>query len=152
MTQTVWSHLSNAKHIDWVIASLKVHPGKWAAARLSIRDAAMHAAYNAARVAAYDTAWEAVYNAARDAARDAARNAAYNAAFLAACNAANNAARGVAYYAAWGTIVALIAYDDCAYMVESEVDEIKILAKLGDQKAILLLPACIAYNETKELA
>jgi len=139
MTQTAWAHLPNAKHIDWVIASLKENPKKWTAAN------------NAARVAAYDTAWEAVYNAARDAARDAARNAAYNAAFLAACNAANNAARGVAYYAAWGTIVALIAYDDCAYMVESEVGELKIIAAFGDQRAILLLPACIVYNETKEL-
>jgi len=43
----------------------------------------------------------------------------------------------------------LIAYDDCAYMIESEVDEIKILAILGDQKAILLLPACIIFNETR---
>ena len=175
MKQTAWAHLPNAKHIDWVIASIKAHPRKWttireaawyatfdearyaakgvawSAAYNAAREAAWDAANNAARVAAYDTAWEAVYNAARDAARDAARNATYNAAFLAACNAANNAARGVAYYAAWGTIVALIAYDDCAYMVESEVDEIKILAKLGDQRATLLLPACSVYNETKSI-
>jgi len=36
-------------------------------------------------------------------------------------------------------------------MIESEVDEIKIFAKLGDPRAILLLPACIVFNETKEL-
>jgi len=56
-----------------------------------------------------------------------------------------------ARYAADDAIIALITYDDCAYMVESDIDEIKILAKLGDQRALLLLPACIVFNETKEL-
>jgi len=62
--------------------------------------------------------------------------------------------RDEVWEAVWGAvgdaILALIAYDDCAYMIESEVDEIKILAKLGDQKAILLLPACIVFNEIRQ--
>jgi len=135
MTQTVWAHLPNAKHIDWVLASLKANPGKWAAARLSIRTAAVPAAW--------DAAWDAVYNEAWRAAWKAAKDAAYDVANEAACLAV--------FYAARDAIVALIAYDDCAYMIESEIDEIKILAKLGDPRAILLLPACIVYNETKEL-
>jgi len=114
MTQTAWAHLPNSKHIDWVLASAKAHPKKWAAA------------YDAACDEARKAAWDA-FDAARTAACDAGRNAAFDA------------------------IAALIAYDDCAYMIESDVDEIKILAILGDQKARLLLPACIVYNETKEL-
>jgi len=135
MTQTEWAHLPNAKHIDWVLASLKARPEKW--------------------VAAYDVVRNAAWNAARDAAWDAARNAAWDAARKAAWDAALDAAMDAAWYAAWyaakDAIVALIAYDDCAYMIESEIDEIKILAKLGDPRAILLLPACIVFNETKEL-
>ena len=118
MTQTAWAHLPNAKHIDWVIASLKANPEMWVAAWRT-RDAARYAAWNAARVAAFDAAWNTAGEAARGAATDA--------------------------------IAALVAYDDCAYMIESEVGELKIIAAFGDQKAVLLLPACIVYNETKEL-
>ena len=138
---THWDHLPNAKHIDWVLASLKANPKKWAAA------------YNAANNAAYNTASDTAYYLVKD----AARTVAYDAAFDAAFDAARDAARDAAYYAAWNTawnsatdaILALIAYDDCGYMIESEIDEIRILAKLGDQKAILLLPACVVFNETK---
>jgi len=139
MTQTVWSHLPNAKHIDWVIASAKAHPEKWTAA------------YTAARAAARNTAYDAASDAAWDATRGAAYDAARNTAYDAASDAAWYATRTAAWYAADNAIVALVAYDDCAYMIESEVDEIKILAKLGDQKAMLLLPACIVFNKTKEL-
>ena len=124
MTQTAWAHLPNAKHIDWVLASVKEHPEMWAAA------------WEAERYAAYVAAsW------------DAGRTAAYNAACATVWTAAGNAAYATASYA----IAALVAYDDCAYMIESEVGELKIIAKLGDQRAILLLPSCIAYNETKML-
>ena len=131
MTQTAWAHLPNAKHIDWVIASLKVHPKKWAAA------------WNAAR----NVAWYAASDAAWGAARDAARDAAYDAAFDAADDAAFDAADDAACDAACDAILALIAYDDCAYMIESEIGELKIIAAFGDQRAILLLPACIVFNE-----
>ena len=135
MTQTAWAHLPNAKHIDWVLASLKAHPEKWEAAR--------YVARNAAGDASWYAAWTAARNAARYVARTAALDASWTAARDAAWDAANNAAKCA--------LLALVAYDDCAYMVESDIDEIKILAKLGDQRALLLLPACIVFNETKEL-
>jgi len=150
MTQTAWAHLPNAKHIDWVIASLKANPEMWVAAWRT-RDAARYAAWNAARVAAFDAAWntagEAARGAAFGAAFDAEWDSAWDSAFDAAWNTAGEAARG----AATDAIAALVAYDDCAYMIESEVGELKIIAAFGDQKAVLLLPACIVYNETKEL-
>jgi len=147
MEQTKWAHLPNAKHIDWVIASLKSHPKKWLAAMYAVsntssssaRDASQSTAKAAAWQTAYDMAWAAAWDAAYDMAWDASKNAAYDAVWDEAWDAAIDA------------IAALIAWDDCAYMIESEVDELKILAKLGDQKAILLLPACIVYNETKML-
>jgi len=132
MTQTVWAHLPNAKHIDWVLASVKEHPEKWDAAWDAAYDAAWSAAYGAARTAAWGAAWKAASDAAYD--------------------VANEAAWLAVFYAARDAIAALIAWDDCAYMIESEVDEIKILAKLGDPRAVLLLPACIVFNQTKELA
>ena len=104
---TAWSHLPNAKHINWVLASLEEHPKKWNAARDAIWDAAMDAAMGAAM----DAAWSAT----------------------------------------WDAILALIAYDDCAYLIETDVDELRILAALGDTRAVLLLPACIVFNEIKDL-
>ena len=143
MTQTEWSHLPNAKHIDWVNASLKANPGNWTAAW----DAVWDAAYDAVR----DEAWYVVCDEARTKAFDAARTAARTAAYYTARDAARTAATEAAFDAATDAIVALIAYDDCAYMIDSEMDELKILAKLGDQRALLLLPACIVFNETKAL-
>jgi len=132
MTQTAWAHLPNAKHIDWVLASVKEHPEMWAAAWEAERYAAWDAARYAAFDAAGDAAWDAVWNAAFD-------------------TASWYATRTAVWNAATGAILALVAYDDCAYMIESEVGELKIIAKLGDQRAILLLPACIVYNETNAL-
>jgi len=137
--QTEWAHLPNAKHIDWVLSSVKANPKKW--------DAASDTAWDAARGAARDAAWDAAYGVAWGAAWNAAWNAARGAAWNAAWVAARNAARNAAYYGASGAIIALIAYDDCGYMIESEIGELKIIAKLGDQKAILLLPACIVLNK-----
>ena len=66
-------------------------------------------------------------------------------------NAARGVARDTEWNAARSAILCLIAYDDCAYMIESEIGELKILVAFGDEKAVLLLPACIAFHSIKEL-
>jgi hypothetical protein len=90
--------------------------------------------------------WDAAYNAARNAARDAARDAARYAAWYAARNAARNAA----WDAARDAILALIAYDDCAHMLDSEPDDLRILSKLGSHAATLMIPASIAFKSIRE--
>jgi hypothetical protein len=121
--KTAWSDLPNAKYIDLVMDSVKKNPAAW--------DAARTAAWDAARTAAWDAAW----NAAWDAARTAARTAAWDA----ACDAARNA------------ILALIAWDDCGYLLEENPEDVKMLALLGNQAAVLLYPACVALQNIKEL-
>jgi hypothetical protein len=127
---TKWSHLPNAAHIDAVIASVKANPDDWDAAYDAAYDAAWNAAYDAALDAAWDAAWDAARDAARYAARDAARYAAWNAALDA--------------------ILALIAYDDCAHMLDSEPDDLRILSKLGSHAATLMMPASIAFKSIRE--
>ena len=114
MTAPAWAHLPNAVHIDRVIASVKENPEKWSAAHTAARDAA----------------WDAAYTAARSAARSAALLAAYTAAW--------DAAYTVAYTVAWGAIVALVAWDDCAYMLDMPEDALKVLRAVGSQPAVLL--------------
>ena len=129
-----WDHLPNAKHIDRIMQSLKDDPGAWAWA------AAWDAAGGAVRVAAGDAARDAV----RDAARDAAWAAAWHAAWVAASDAAGAAVRGA--------VMALIAWDDCAYLLDTDPDKVRVLALLGQPAAILLLPAVIAFDQVKEMA
>lgn len=49
---------------------------------------------------------------------------------------------GDSWSPAWYALLALVYFDDCAYMLDSDVGELGILAAFGDQRAILLLPAC----------
>ena len=138
MTTTAWAHLPNAAHIDRVIASLNSNPDykvAWRAAgqaQAELRGSAWHAARQVVRVQSRDAAWMA--------ARVQAGNTEWH--------AARNAARFFAQYA----ILALVAYDDCAYMLDSDPGELAILAAFGDLRAILLLGACKALQSIKELA
>jgi hypothetical protein len=132
-----WDNLPNAKYIDLVLESLKANPNEWGAARGAARTATLDAAY-AARTAAWNAAWDAAWGAARNAARNAAWDAALNAARNAALNAARNA------------ILALIAYDDCAHMLDSDPDDLRILSKLGSHAATLMIPAAIAFKLIRE--
>ena len=131
MTPTAWSDLPNAKHIDRILADLKKNPDRWSAARTT----EWAAAWNAARSAVWNAAWYA--------ARDAAKDAEWNAAMTAARTTASEAA----WYAAWGAILALVAYDDCAYLLDEKPEHVQILALLGNQVAILLYPACLALQK-----
>jgi hypothetical protein len=129
---TAWSDLPNAKYIDLVIALMNKNPAVWGAAWAA-------------------AAWAAAWNAALDAARDAARTAARDAVRVAAWDAARDAAWTAAWDAAWGAILALIAWDDCGYLLEENPENVKMLALLGHQAAVLLYPACVALQNIKEL-
>jgi hypothetical protein len=137
--KTAWADLPNAKYIDLVIASLKKNPAVWGAA------------WDAARTAVWTAAWDAARTAARAAARAAARTAAWYAARTAAWDAAWGAAWYAARTAAWGAVLALIAWDDCGYLLEENPEDVKMLALLGNQAAVLLYTACLALQNTKEL-
>jgi hypothetical protein len=141
--KSAWADLPNAKYIDLVIDSVKKNPAAWDAAWAAARTAAL----NAARTAALNAARTAALNAARTAALDAAWDTAWDAAWNAALDAAWDAARN----AAWGAILSLIAWDDCDYLLEENPENVKMLALLGNQAAVLLYPACVALQNVKEL-
>ena len=99
-----------------------------------------------ASVKANPDEWSAALDAALDAAWGAAWDAAYDAARGAALDAAWDAALDAARYA----ILALIAYDDCAHMLDSEPDDLRFLSKLGSHAATLMIPASIALKSIRE--
>ena len=120
---TAWANLPNAVHIDRVVASALANPSQWVEAR--------GVAQEAVRAEVWCKAWSTV--------QDAGRSAEYKAAWL------------EAWYFARNAIVALIAYDDCAYMLDSDPGELAILAAFGDHRAVLILPACEILHSIKEL-
>jgi hypothetical protein len=69
-----------------------------------------------------------------------------------AWDAAGDAAWAAAWDAARAAVMALIAWDNCAYLLDTDPDKVRVLALLGQPAAILLLPAVIVFNQVKEMA
>ena len=128
-----WSHLANAKHIDRIIAHAKANPKAW--------DTAYNAAYNTfreTRDTAYDAGWHAAKLAGRTRALDAAMDAAWAAAWY------QGASRD--------TLLALVVWDRAGGLMDLPAEQVKVLAILGDQAAILMYLAIAAMETTQELA
>jgi hypothetical protein len=126
-----WDNLPNAKHIDFIIESVKKYPDEWVAAR----DATYDAAYNAAWGAAWGETWDAVRSAA--------------------LGAAGNSSWYALRSAAWGSvsdaILSLVAYDDCEQYLDMSYNELLFMAKLTELPAtVLLLPYVKAMELIKE--
>ena len=130
-----WSHLANAKHIDRIIAQGKANTMVWnVSTRRWVRGAAEVAAEVAAFKAAYEVAGAAVYDALYDAVHDD-----------------DWAAADKAWRAAYDAILALVAWDHASGLMDLPAEQVKVLALLGDQAAILLYPAIEAMETTQEL-
>jgi hypothetical protein len=134
-----WSHLPNAVHIDRILKDRDTRPDVWGAARRAARGAV-------ASLVVWDAAWSATWGAVRDAARDAAWGAAWDAARGATQDATWDATWG----AARGAVASLVAWDDCAFMLDLTPDAVQMLIETGDETtrhpALLLLGAVIALN------
>ncbi len=127
---TTWSHLPNAAHIDRILASIKSDPDEWV--RAEKEDIASHDVWA--------VAWNEIQDIVEQKVRTAELNSLYD-----CINVVKIDRWGVAKDA----IDVLVAYDDCAYMLDSDPGELAIIAKLGDHRAILLFPACIALSKEK---
>jgi len=88
------------------------------------------------------------WSAAWDAAGYEAQNAAWGAAWDVAEGAAGGAAGGAVLKAAWDAILALLAWDDCAYILELPEDALKVLRAVGNEQAISLSVAANILRET----
>jgi hypothetical protein len=134
MTTKAWSHLPNAKHIDWVLETLEKDPKVWRASLFSVEHGALdvfRSMWGAAGLAVWSTSWDSL-------------------AVKAALDAAGKATNGDAKGAMWGAIAALVAWDDSGSLLDMSVEEVTELARAGNQAAVLMLPAVIVKNKLKE--
>jgi hypothetical protein len=136
MQTTDWSHLPNAKHIDWVLSSIVTYPALWRESWLSVKGSQPDAVWSDAWCAAHGIVDDAGAIKILDEVIDQVRGITSNSQTM---------------WAIKDVLLALIAYDDCAYMIESDIGELKLIAAFGDPRAILLLPACVVFNEIKLL-
>ena len=123
-----WSHLPNAKHIDWVLETLGKNPKVWDAVRYKKWAAAW-----VARNVAFGALWRA------------ARSDEWAAA-LGAVDAVRYAPRYATTDTAWSAIEALIAWDDSGRLLDMPVKKVTKLFKTGNYAAVLLLPAVIVKH------
>lgn len=129
-----WSHLPNAALIDRVIASLAANRDAWHPAHsvvtLEARKATPYQiwkpAWTTARSILTDKGLFWAFDAARERARAARRW---------------DSSTGVASDA----ILALVAYEDCGYLLDERLEHVLLLASLGVESAVLMLPACAAF-------
>ena len=128
---TPWAYLPNAAHIDRVIATMEAMP---------LQYVMNWSAYNAA------------YHAVQEQRRNAIWTAAENATWAAILHRPRNMGQVPVWEVPRDTILALCAFDDCAYMLDSDPGELAILAKFGDPRAALLLPGCMEFHLTKPVA
>ena len=145
MTTTAWAHLPNAAHIDRVFASVKANPDHWAAAWDVVQDTTWAEVRNVLKDQGRSAVWEEVREAAQNAAWDASGRE------KPVWYSMRDVSLGASWNATYDTIFALVAYDDCAYMLDSDPSELAILAAFSDPRAVLLLSACKAFHSIKEL-
>jgi hypothetical protein len=139
---SAWSHLSNAHHIDWVIESFRTYPEMWITSK-TLADGG--SAVGAGPVLGQGPAACAAMIEINLAKRDTILRVAWA------------EIRGPVgwHCSAWSSqsaILALIAYDDCAHLLDMPNDRLKAWALLTEQPAAwLLLPAAIACEQIREL-
>ena len=141
---TQWGHIPNAAHIDRVLASAKANPDQWAVAWTSVwkEHDKGPVTQNTELVAAWSTVWDTAYTQGRHAVWSSASSATNEGVYW-------DPTRVSARNAAQSAILVLVAYDDCAYMLDSDPGELAILAAFGDPRASLVLAACRAFHSLK---
>ncbi len=122
-----WDDLPNAKHIDRIVRSMNMDPVVW------------------------NDVWPKVECLITSDIGDNAWAEASRQEFVEIRNYIYQFAPDPGWLGAEYSVLALCAWDGCAYMLDSDPDELTVLAKLGDHRAIMLLPACIAFAKEKEL-
>ena len=127
------------------MANVQKNPNKWAADRDAAWVAAYIAALDSIRDPAYEIVWEAaadVYETVWEAGTDV-----HDVAWLATASDVSWEVAHDARYTVRGAIVALIAYDNCAYLLDEKPEDVLMLGLLGNDAAILIYPACVALQK-----
>lgn len=135
-----WAHLQNAKHIDWVIESLRDNHNAREEAWCTLRDSAWGTAL--------DTDWDEAFGAAWH----NAWNPAWEMVWTEALEVVEDIARTTGNWAIWqparGAILVFMSYDNCEKYLKMSYDQLLMWSELDPHPAVLLL---LPYLYVKEL-
>lgn len=156
---TKWINLPNALHIQRVLDYMKANPlaweDDWNDHIVSVRDAHFDAnahCRKTARALDRKSGWNSAFNAAW--AIEKKVHAAEHKAKTQEAAAAKigEEVNGLPYFMfthAVDAVNALVTYDDCAYMLDANPADVLTLALSNNPAALLIYPACVAFNKIK---
>lgn len=127
-TKSEWSKLPNAIHIDCILNSIQSE--EWTDA------ACISAASSITDTAALNQSWFKTLTLCRQDEREAIYDT-YPLKFM------------ESHRTMYVALVALIAWDDCAYLLECDAEHVKLLSALGNHAATLIYPAINILNKIK---
>jgi len=147
-----WNDLPNAALIDWVIGDIVENQNDWDQAWVDAAHRRDQPAWNAAfrAIKAYQENIEAYREKGRGAAWYAARDAISDATRDAISDAANCSPRRV-IRAARNACLALVVYDHAGNLFDMPLEQVRVMAYLGQPAAILMLPACRVREKRREM-
>lgn len=159
---TLWNTLPNAVYIQRVLDLMQSKPNAWEDDWKSFytledhnaRLDAMELTRSIARKAGLRSQWNSAFNAAW--AVEKIVHADQIAKFRAerAAMKPGDSCEGSKFFMfrhSVEAISALVTYDDCGYMIESNPADIAMLAKAKNPAALLLHPACVAFFNSVSL-
>lgn len=158
-----WISIPNAKHIQRVLDLMMSNPIVWesdwasyeAASSIAEIDAMTHCRKTATKLnrkSEWNSAMRAVFAVEYRVHPEIKAGAdAFTAATAVAGHSIKELAGSPFYMCrhAMNAKSALVAYDNCAWMLDTNPEDVLALADAGDYAARLLYPACVAFNKSK---
>ena len=130
-----WDHLPNAHHIDWVLESVKQHPKEWLDAWNTT-----FVYWNTTSVETQDMILDVAWARAHATILDTDRGWTWHSNRVSIESSSQS------------TVMALVAYDDCAHLLDMPSEKLRAWALLREQPAaVLQLPSVIAGEQIREL-
>lgn len=142
-----WSHLPNSHHIDWVIESLKQNPELWTKARVTRNNAfGLYSKNNHWTDIDGLELWDVLDESRDDAWKNVKENIEKFAIWFTKYSEEVKAAE-----AAWDSILALIAYNDCDQHINMNYEKLQVYATISEKpQAIMLLPMVYVREKLNE--
>lgn len=156
---TKWVNLPNASHIqrvlDYMLSSPAAWEDDWNKHSYDMRDAHFYATASTRKTARglnRRSEWNSAYTAAWNVEKQvhAEEIAKFREARLQQqVGETIGGSQHFMFRHAVDAIAALVTYDDCAYMIDAAPEDILKLAMTDNPAAVLLYPACVAFNKIK---
>lgn len=148
---STWSYLPNSEYIDRILADVKTYPNIFSTTNDMAR---ISGALGEQNTRMGRTSLAEAHQTSRAIIKSMNRSEAWKTSWYAVDMTIMRSPAPISYSAkgsAKSSILALIAWDSASNYFNLSSDEVTVLAILGDNKAILMLPSILAFEKLKEI-